>query len=137
MQVTNRTILQALPALEGLGSNRLPWNVSLQIAKLKKELKDLAEPIEETRQKLIGQYAQKDADGKQKITEDGKGIFLTDGVAFQAEQKALMDETVEVKSAKITVSATVASTCDKCNHNMDKPLEIEPNILEALIDFLE
>ena len=137
MQVSNGVILQALPALDALGSNRLPWNVSLQIAKLKKELKDLAEPIEETRQKLIGQYAQKDADGKQKITEDGKGIFLTDGVAFQAEQKALMDETVEVKSAKITVSATVASTCDKCNHNMDKPLEIEPNILEALIDFLE
>ena len=135
--VTNRVIMEALKACQVLGDNVLPVKVSLQVAKLKKELTDLAQPVEETRQKLIYQYAQKDAEGKMKLTEDNTGIFLADGAAFQSAGRELMDETVEVKSAKITLPATVTSTCDTCKHNIDKPLEVAPNILEVLLDFLE
>jgi len=31
----------------------------------------------------------------------------------------------------------VAATCDKCHHNMDKVLEIEPAILLSLEKFIE
>lgn len=136
MKVTNQTVREAFQAVQILGGSKLPVKVSLQVAKLKKELKDLAEPVEETRQTLVKQHAELDKEGKPKQKENGEAI-IKDREAFNADFKTLMDETVEVQSAKITLPATVASTCDKCHHNMDKALEIEPNILEALIEFLE
>ena len=136
MQVTNQTVREALQAVQILGGSKLPVKVSLQVAKLKKELKDLAEPVEETRQTLVRQHAELDKNDKPKQKENGEAI-IKDRPAFDADFKTLMDDKVEVGSAKITLPATVASTCDKCNHNMDKPLEIEPNIVEALMEFLE
>ena len=138
MEVSNQTIRVALGALEYLGGIKLPIvTVALPIARLKIELVALLKPVEEIHQELIERYAERDEDGKIKKTEDGKGILLTNGAGFKEENDMLMNETVEVKSPKIHLPEMIASTCDKCHHNMDKPLEIEANIIALLMDFIE
>ena len=48
-----------------------------------------------------------------------------------------MNKEEEIVFDKVKLPEMVTATCDKCNHNMDKPFEVEPSILMALEKFIE
>ena len=56
---------------------------------------------------------------------------------FVSEFNELMSLEVEVVFDKIKLPEKISSTCDKCNHSIDKPFEIEAKILMALDKFVE
>lgn len=144
MKLTNQELRTALMGVGGLGNYRLPVKVSHQVSKLKVLLDAAVKPIEETRIKLVKQHQKKETKKGETeetpvVKEDGTPV-IADMEAFDAEFKALMEEEAEIAfedKDKIKLPEKVFSTCDKCHHNMDRPLEIEGNILAALDKFIE
>ena len=138
IEVTNRIIREAYAALQAMGNIKWPVTTSLLLAKLRRKLQALVEPIEEARSALLKKYGETDDDGKVVRGPNGQ-IKVADehAEACEGEYKTLMDITETVQSAKIKLPTMVTGTCDKCNHNMERPLEIETNLLAGLIDFLE
>ena len=53
------------------------------------------------------------------------------------EVNELLAQEVEVKIDKVRLPETISATCDKCSHNMDKALEIEPSVLMTLGKLVE
>ena len=66
-----------------------------------------------------------------------ENIFSKDFAKFMGEMNELFSQEVEVVFDKVKLPEKVAGTCDKCSHNMDRMLEIEPNVLMALDKFVE
>ena len=137
MKLTNRQVAEAFQALQLLPA--LPIRQSFLAAKLKNILRPLTEVIEETRISLVKEYSLKDSDATPKQDEKGNlTIPAADIAAFQSEFKKLMAIENEISwTDKIKLPETLASTCDKCHHNMSKTLEIDSNILAALDWVLE
>ncbi|KKN62200.1 hypothetical protein LCGC14_0514790 [marine sediment metagenome] len=134
LKLTNGQIYQAKEPLQSLMEIKLPVRASYNVAKLAIKLNDKLRAIEETKNGLIKKYGKpgKDKPGQIEVHPDSEGFM-----PFVTEMNELMLVEEEVVFTKIQLPESVTSTCDKCSHNMDRPLEIEPSILMALEKFIE
>jgi len=132
MKLKNLDIFQAREPLQQLMGVKLPVRVSFQVATLASKLNDKLKVIEEVRNGLVNSYGEKDEHGRVSVKE-GSDNFPK----FASEFNELMEQEVELSFEKVKLPEKVASTCDACHHNMDRPFEIEPSILMALEKFVE
>ena len=134
MKVKNHIIYLAGNTIQRLGEVKLPVRTSLAVAKLTIKLVDAQKPIEQVRKDIVKEYLP--------LKKDDKGVDIPLTEIQQKELEAKVNELMEEETDldqkdKIKLPEMVSSTCDKCHHNMDKPLEIESNILAVLEPFLE
>lgn len=133
MKLNNGEIFDAWVALNKLTpeGTKFPVKVSLGIVKLRTALRDKYGEIEEVKNGLIKTHGE-EKDGQISVNPKGEGFKK-----FVEEMEELMSQEVEVVIDKVKLPEKVAATCDKCSHNMDKMLEIEPGVLESLEKFVE
>ncbi len=133
MKLNNGEIYSAWDALNRLTpeGTKFPVKVSLGIVKLRTKLGEPYKEIEEVRNGLIKTHG-KEEDGQIKVDPEGENFEK-----FVEEMNELFAQEVEVVFDKVKLPEKVAATCDKCSHNMDKMLEIEPSVLMALEKFVE
>lgn len=134
MKVKNGELWIAREALNQLISQRLPVKSALALAKFTKKFNEELASINEVRNGLIKKYGQKDEEkgGQLVVGPECEGFDK-----FQEELQELMDQETEIVVEKIKLPEMVASTCDKCHHNMDRPFMIEPEVLMLLEKFIE
>ena len=134
MKLENGTIFMAREPLQKLMEQKFPVMVSYKLAKMTSAINEQLKVIDEVRNRLIKTYGKADKDNPQQISvpQDSKGF-----PKFMEEFSTLMSQEVEVTFDKVKLPEKVAATCDKCSHNMDKSLEIEPSVLMALDKFIE
>ena len=134
MKLNNGDIFTAREPLAKLMEQKFPVMVSYKLAKMTSKLNEQLKVIDEVRNGLSKTYGKADKDNPQQISvpQDSRGFSK-----FMEEFGTLMNEEVEVVFDKVKLPEKVAATCDKCSHNMDKSLEIEPNVLMALDKFVE
>ena len=132
MKLTNGDIFQAQEPLRAIMEQKFPVMVSYKLSKLVMKLNEPFKVIEEVRNGLIKKYGEADGKGNTAVKQEGENW-----VKFLAEFNELMGQETEIVIEKVKLPEKVAATCDKCNHNMDKALEIEPKILMALEKFVE
>ena len=133
---------------------KFPVKVSLALVKLAQKLNEHYQAISEVRDGLIKTYGEEDPDNPrqtkvrthiEKLDDKGETI-MEDGELvmepnpnfpkFAEELTELMAQEVEVVIDVVTLPEKVAATCDKCSHNMERSLEIEPAILMPLVKFI-
>ena len=133
MKLNNGEIFNAWEALNKLTpeGTKFPVRVSMAIVKLRTKLSEPYKEIEEVRNGLIKTYG-KEEGGQTRVDPEYEGF-----PKFVEEFNELMAQEVEVVIEKVKLPEKVATTCDKCKHNMDKMLEIEPSVLMALEKFVE
>jgi len=131
MKLTNGDIFSASEPLKKLMDIKLPVKTSYQLAKLASKLNEQLKVIDEVRNGLVRSYGE-EKDGKIEVMPENPNF-----PKFVDEFNELMAQEVEVVFEKVKLPETVAATCDKCHHNMDKALEIEPSALMALDKFIE
>ena len=140
MKLKNMEIFNAKAPLEQLVAQKFPVKVSYALAKLAKAVNEPLVVIEQVRAKLIQQYGTVAPDNPQAFQVlpvlPGENVTNPNWEKFNAELGELMSKEEEVEFDMVTLPEMVASTCDKCNHNMDRPLEIEPAILMMLDKFV-
>ena len=138
MKLDNGTIFMAREPLGKLMEEKFPVKVSYNLAKMASALNEQLKVIDDVRNGLIKTYGKADKDNPQQLSvpQDSKGF-----PKFMQEFAELMNKEEDIDFGKTTVPVKlpekVASTCDKCSHNMDRLLEIEPNVLMALDKFVE
>ncbi len=132
MELTNGDIWGSQEPLRKLIEQKFPVMVSYKLAKLVKKLDEQYRIIEEVRNGLVKKYGEQDKEGRIQVNPNGDNF-----PKFISEFNELMAQKVEVVFEKVKLPEKVASTCDKCNHNMDKMFEIEANILISLDKFVE
>ncbi len=132
MKVKNGDIFMAREPLQKLMGIKLPVKASYQVAKLANKLNEQLKIIDAVRNGLIKNYGKTDEKGQARVAPEDVGFQK-----FVDEFSELLEQEVEVVFEKIKLPEKVAATCDKCNHNMDKALELEPSILMALEKFIE
>ena len=132
MKLTNGDIFTAQEPLRKLIEQKFPVMVSYKLAKLVMKLNEQFKVIEEVRQGLIKKYGEANDKGQTEVKQESEKW-----IEFVSEFNELMAQEVEIVIGKVKLPEKVASTCDKCSHNMDKPFEIEPNILIVLDKFVE
>ena len=130
MKLNNGEIYMAYQALGALSNERLPIKTSFGLAKLVIKLDSDFKAIEKVRLALVKEFGV-EKDGVCSVPPDKRAEFQ----AKLDELFGLETEVAEIVKAKLP--ETIAATCDKCHHNMDKPLEIAPSILVALDKFVE
>jgi len=130
MKLKNGEIFNAAQPLSKLMDEKFPVKVSLGLAKLVNKLNVELKAIEEVRQGLIKRYG-KEEEGQLKVDPEDENY-----APFIEALNELFDQEVEVVFDVVKLPEKVAATCDKCSHNMDKMLEIEPGILVALEKFV-
>lgn len=158
MKLQNGEIFMAWDALNKLApeGTLFPVRASMAIAHLRTKLEAPHRELEEVRNGLIRRYGEADPENSQNVSikevsekKDDKGKVLNgkdgkpimepnpDFPKFAEEIRELMEKEVEVEFEKVKLPEKVAATCDKCSHNMDRMLEVEPNVLMALEKFVE
>jgi len=162
MKLTNEKIFRASSGMRQLFATRrlFPVMVSNKLAKLAQLLDEKMEVINQTQKELVKKYGEKDEitgqlqiarfinkmdEAGNKIFDDKKEPVKVFNPAFEkyeeewAEFRKQEEEITFTWNPpeKIKLPEKIAATCDKCHHNMDRVLEIEPEILFALADFIE
>jgi len=134
MKLTNGEIFRAKEPLARLMVQKFPVKVAYGLAMLTNKLDSQLKVIDNVRNGLIKTYGVPDPDNPKQIKvlpgSENFGKFIE-------EMNELFSQEVEVVFDKVKLPEKVAATCDKCNHNMDKALEIEPWILAALPKFID
>ena len=134
MKLTNKEIVLANQAFQRLNAIKFPVRTAFLLVKAAATLDKLVEVIEKMRRQFIETHAQKEESGRLKPIEPGTPEmedFNKDWVALLEEEQSVGEIT------PVKLPEKIASTCDKCHHNMDKPLEIEPDILKPLEKFID
>ena len=134
MKLSNGDIFMAREPLAELMEQKFPVKVSYNLAKMASKLQEQLKVIDDVRNGLIKTYGKADKENPQQLTvaQDSKNF-----PKFMEEFAELMNQEVEIVFDKVRLPEKVAGTCDKCSHNMDKSLEIEPKTLLALEKFIE
>lgn len=132
VKLQNGEIFNSAEPLKKLLDQKFPVKTSYGLAKLANKLNTQLTIIEDVRMGLIKKYGETDEKGRLSVNREGKNWS-----AFVAEFNELMEQEVELVIEKVKIPEKVAGTCDKCQHNMDRALEIEPNILMALDKLIE
>lgn len=122
MKLTNRQLLNAVPGFNHLNTLKLPVKASYRVAKAARQVDDALKDYRKTLEKLQGEHAEKDEDGKMK-TEENR-VLLKDPEAFEKEFEALLGESSEISIAKISLDEFGSA-------------EVEPSFLYHLDWFIE
>ena len=131
MELNNGEIFMAREPLGKLLSEKFPVKVSYGLAKLANKLNNQLKVIDDTRNSLVAKHGKHDAAGQVSVDLKSESYGK-----FMEELTELFNVTVELDIEKVMLPEKVAATCDKCSHNMDRPLEIEPNALMQLDKFV-
>jgi len=134
LKLNNGEIFTAREPLAKLLGEKFPVKVAYGLAKLANKLNDQLKVIDDVRNGLIKTYGEADPDNKQQIRVNPEGenfVKFAEGL----NELFAKEENIDIQVVKLPEK--VAATCDKCNHNMDKMLEIEPSILMVLEKFVE
>jgi hypothetical protein len=132
MKLTKLEIMMAGQGIQEIGGVKLPVQTSMGIAKLAVLLTKTLKPIEKERKAIVQEYTKLNENHTQ-IQPSGE-----EREKMQERIDILMEGEVDIDfKDKIKLPPMVSSTCDKCHHNMDKPFEIESNILTLLEPFIE
>jgi len=132
MKTTNGIVYGAAQPLRTLLNQKFPVRISYALAQMAHKVNDQLKIIQDARNTLVEKYGEK-AKGKAKEVKADTPAMES----FSNELAELLEIEVELDIKKVKLPETVAATCDKCHHNMDRPFEIEPAILLALEDFIE
>lgn len=132
MKVTNKEIFESRNAIQELLRYKLPVKPSMQVAKLSRKLNEHLQDINTVRRGLIDKYGDKNDKGIMQVAQDNKHFPV-----FMKEFDELLALEVDIVVEKVKLPEVIAATCDTCQHNMDKKLEIEPWILASLDKFIE
>ena len=132
MKLTNGDIFASREPLQKLLDQKFPVKTAYGLARLANKLQEQLKVIEEVRNGLVKKHGEKDERGQLLVKQDSKNWER-----FADEFNELMAQEVEVVFDKVKIPEKVAGTCDKCHNNMDRALEIEPNILMALDKFVD
>ena len=138
MKLNNGEIWMAREHLQRLTERKFPIKTSYDLAKMASKLNDQLKVIDEVRSGLVRTHGTPDKDNPKQMSvpQGGEGFNK-----FMEELAELMnkEEDIDFGKTKVPVKLPekVAATCDKCSHNMDRPLEIEPSALMALDKFVE
>lgn len=134
MRLTNGEIFNAKEPLSKLMVQKFPVKVAYGLAMLASKLNSQLKVIDEVRTGLIKTYGKPDPDNPKqiRILPEDKNF-----AKFVGEMNELLSQEVEIVLDKVELPEKVAATCDKCGHNMDKHLELEPQVLVALSKFMD
>ena len=134
MKLNNGEIWMAREPLGKLMEQKFPVMVSYRLAKMASKLNEQLKIIDDVRSGLIKTHgvADKDNPKQMSVPLGSKGFDK-----FMDELAELMNQEIAVEFDKVKLPEKVGGTCDSCNHNMDRMLEIEPNVLVALDKFVE
>ena len=127
--MTNRELLEAQGALQQLLAVKLPIRVSEHLALMISNLNIQLQVITELRRKLYEQYGIRSQDGRSYDPPENPDSLLQ----MEAEWNTLMASEHSFPIQKVLLPEKIASTCDACHHNMDRPLEIEPGVMLPLV----
>lgn len=133
MKVKNGEIFISREPLQKLLEMKLPVKASYQVAKLANRFNEQLKVIDDVRNGLIRKYGKPDPEKGGQLRIDPAN---ENWEKFIAEFNELMELEIEMVIEKIGIPEKVTGTCDKCNHNMDIILQIEPSILMALEKFV-
>jgi hypothetical protein len=122
MKLTNRQVVQSVPAINVLNTLKLPVKASFRVAKTSKELDSVLTVYNETLKKLQEEYCERDEEGA--VKTDGNQIVFKDASAFQTAFTELLDleSEVSVRTVKLDDLGSV---------------EVEPSVLYQLDWLLE
>ena len=95
MKLSNQALLNSIPVLSKLNQLELPVKVAFMLSKNIKEIDKGLEGYNETRKKLLFQYAEKDDEGMPKVDEQGNIIFKE---GFQEKWVRDFQELLELKT---------------------------------------
>lgn len=134
MKLTNKEILLAGQAFARLNAVKFPLKTGMALVKTATVLDKQIEVIEKMRQSIFKAHVPKDEDGKEALSILPNTPQMD---AFNKEWLELLEMEEDVSIVPVKLPEKIAATCDKCHHNMDKMLEIEPEILKPLVNFVE
>lgn len=138
MLFANREIYEAGESLGKLMELKLPVKVSYNLVMMASRLGVQLKVIDEVRNAIIKKYGEPVKDNPNNWTVK---VESENFPKFTEEFNELLAEEVDISFDGIVVPVKlpekVAATCDKCHHNMNRALEIEPAILMALRKFVE
>ena len=140
MELTNADILTAQPSLNKLMEKKFPVRASMALVKLNTALSTPFKEINTVRESLIKKHGEDLGQGNIGLTAPNNPENKPQSPgwnAFVLEFNELMEAKVEVEFIPVKLPEHIAATCDKCSHNMDRLLEIEPIILASLEKFIE
>lgn len=130
--MTNGAIYAATKPMDQLLQEKLPVRTAFKLARVAKALGDAVEPIEATRMSLLRKYRDSKVKGQLIVNPNSEEYEK-----FMEEMDVLFTETTTFEfEGPVALPDLVASTCDKCHHNNNRPLQIEPGILMALAKFV-
>lgn len=121
-------IVKATPALGELKKLRLPYSTARDVHKMHKTIEAEYKFFAEEEAKLINEYAEKDENGKPKVTPDGRVTFetLKNRNAYAEKLAELGKTDVKIEIPFISISAA----------EIGEQL-IAPETIEALEEFIE
>ncbi|MDE6491603.1 MAG: hypothetical protein K2L37_00430 [Lactobacillus sp.] len=104
MRLKGIEVLSVFDALEKLSEKELDLNTACTIAKNMKELLVAKEVIDEKRNKLAIEYAEKDAEGNVKQLDD-RTITIKNMEEFSKEISKLLSAEIDINVSKISKNA--------------------------------
>jgi hypothetical protein len=122
MKLTNRQVVQSVPAINVLNTLKLPVRASFRVAKTSKELDSVLTVYNETLKKLQEEHCEREEDGS--VKTNGNQIVFKDAEAFQTAFTELLDEESEVSIRTVKLDDLGS-------------VEVEPSVLYQLDWLLE
>ena len=120
MKLSNETLVNSIPVLSKLNQLELPVKVAFILAKNIKEVDKSLESYNETRKKLLVQYAEKDESEMPKSDECGNIIFK------EGYQEKWIQDIQELLELKTNVKIQTISTHDLFKSEISiSPLDLE------------
>lgn len=95
----------AIPALSEILKVKLPAQTALGLKRTVRSIHDALKDYEETRQKLVLDFAEKDENGDQVPGDEPNTIKIADMPKFVEEMNALTNAEVEIAAKTIPISA--------------------------------
>ena len=147
MKLNNGEILEASRRLGELRKLKLPLKTSSDLVKMALKLD---EPIKAYQEVLKGLFETNEATTKEEgeatmfrstKKEHEKWDYSKSAPPNVAKCMVEINELLRLESevviSKVKLPEKIAGTCDKCDHNMDIPLQIEGDILLSLNKLIE
>lgn len=105
MIVTLKDIIECQETMQQLSTKPLRGRTAFQVARLLKKLETELTTYNDTRMKLIEQYAKKKEDGTFEVNERNEYQFTPENMqAFVEEINKLLDESVEIDANPINLA---------------------------------
>lgn len=104
IEVQVKDIVNSVEIFSALSQKKLNMRMAYQLAKIIKEVQKEFELFQETRMKLINEYAERDEDGRLKIDENNNFTIPREKIQdFQKELNELLETQVELQINKINL----------------------------------